>query len=126
MTRSHKANDPIHNGNAEGAGSAQGDSIPRNFGKHAAHTEPPNRAKKNGGGKANWGRDGDELLDETEFSMHNARRRSNSKGHIDNIMKSKFEVVEAEPVFDESMMSAEHADQAETASSTSESTDKST
>lgn len=123
MTRSHKANDPIHNGSAEG-GSNQGNDIPKNFGKYSNHTEAPNRAKKNGGGKANWGRDGDEIDDSVEFRMHNARRRSNSKGHIDNILKSKFEVNEADPVFDESMISAERIDQVETASSTSESTDK--
>lgn len=47
MTRSHKANDPVHGVEPQGAQ----DSVPRNFGKHATHTE---RAKKNGGGKANW------------------------------------------------------------------------
>lgn len=51
MTRSHKANDPSH-GVTEPQGAQ--DTVPRNFGKHAAHTDPPNKAKKNGGGKANW------------------------------------------------------------------------
>ena len=50
MTRSHKANDPTHSPDAEGAR----DTLPRNFGKYSAHTEAPNKAKKNGGGKANW------------------------------------------------------------------------
>ncbi|KAF8421952.1 hypothetical protein EV426DRAFT_699441 [Tirmania nivea] len=114
MTRSHKANDPAHGVEAQGAH----DSVPRNFGKYATHTE---RAKKNGGGKANWGRDGDELIDSEEFVIHNARRRSNSKGHIENMfVQSKFEKHEEEPVFDEPVK------RVETASSTSsESSEKS-
>ncbi|KAF8473885.1 hypothetical protein BDZ91DRAFT_712769 [Kalaharituber pfeilii] len=91
MTRSHKANDPIHN--PEISQLVNSSTIPRNFGKHAAHAEPPNKPKKNGGGKANWGRDGDEIIDSVEFTMNNPRRRSNSKSHIeDQYVRSKFEV----------------------------------
>ena len=53
--------------------------------------------------------------------MHNARRRSNSKGHIEDMfVQSKFEEHEEEPVFDELVH------RVETASSTSsESSEKS-
>jgi len=99
MTRSHKANDPVHNGEAQAAQQGAQDPLPRNFGKHASHTDPPNKAKKNGGGKANWGREGDELQDSAEFRMHNPRRRSNSKGHIEDMfVNSKFEEAEEESV----------------------------
>jgi len=119
MTRSHKANDPVHNSEAQGQGAP--DTLPRNFGKHASHTEPPNRAKKNGGGKANWGREGDELIDSREFTMHHARRRSNSKGHIEDMFTSKFEVHEEEP---EPVFGVE-VERIDSASSSSEATDKS-
>lgn len=99
MTRSHKANDPPH-GVPEDQLAAR-DALPRNFGKHAAHVEVPNKAKKNGGGKANWGRDGEEVLDEPEFNFNNARRRSNSESH-GGYVRSKFEVAD-EPVFDEAL-----------------------
>ncbi|KAF8453512.1 hypothetical protein BGX38DRAFT_1141551 [Terfezia claveryi] len=111
MTRSHKANDPVHGVEPQGAQ----DSVPRNFGKYAAHTE---RAKKNGGGKANWGRDGDELIDSEEFVMHKARRRSNSKGHIEDMfVQSKFEEHEEEPVFHEPVQRVETASSASSESS---------
>jgi len=114
MTRSHKANAPIHS-NVEGAENP----LPRNFGKHANHTEGPNRAKKGGAGKANWGRDGDEIEDTEEFKIHNARRRSNSKGNLDHLV-SKFDSNEEQPLFDESMLR-----RVDTASSTnSESSEK--
>lgn len=47
---------------------------------------------------------GDELIDH-DFNFHNARRRSNSSSlssHIENF-KTKFEVNEPEPVFEEEM-----------------------
>lgn len=104
MTRSHKANDPVHGAEPQGAQ----DSVPRNFGKYATHSE---RAKKNGGGKANWGCDGDELIDSDEFTMHKTRRRSNSKGHIEDMfVRSKFE---------DERLSDELVERVETASSTS-------
>jgi len=113
MTRSHKANDPIHGAEPQGAQ----DAVPRNFGKYSTHSE---RAKKNGGGKANWGRDGDELIDNEEFKAYNTRRRSNSKGHIEDMfVVSKFEENEEEP-FDEVVRRVET-----TGSTSSEATDKS-
>lgn len=113
MTRSHKANDPVHGAEPQGAQ----DTVPKNFGKYSNHQE---RAKKNGGGKANWGRDGDELIDSDEFASYRTRRRSNSKGHIEDMfVVSKFEENEEEP-------SDEVIRRVETASSTSsETTDKS-
>lgn len=98
MTRTQKANAPAHS-NVEGAENP----LPRNFGKYSNHTEGPNRAKKGGAGKANWGRDGDEIEDSEEFKIHNARRRSNSKGHLDHLV-SKFEEEEEQPAFDERML----------------------
>jgi len=119
MTRSHKANDPIHSAEPQVAQ----ETLPKNFGKHASHTEAPNRAKKNGGGKANWGRDGDEIIDSVEFSMHNSRRRSNSKGHIeDQFVMSKYEEAE----YDEDEVFGEKVNRVDTSSTTSsESTEKS-
>jgi hypothetical protein len=125
MTRSHKANDPPHGASEDLLASR--DALPRNFGKHAAHVEVPNKAKKNGGGKANWGRDGDEVIDEPEFNFNNARRRSNSESH-GGYIRSKFEVSD-EPVFDEAL--AEQMSRAadahvdvETASNDSQASDK--
>jgi len=122
MTRSHKANDPIRNAEVP---APNGDELPRNFGKHASHSD---KAKKNGGGKANWGREGDELMDQEEFNMAKARRRSNSKGHIeDQFVRSKFEAREDEPVFPEEAHPTVEADTSEletTTTNSSTSTDK--
>jgi len=98
MTRTQKANNPIHS-STEGSENP----LPRNFGKHANHAEGPNRAKKGGAGKANWGRDGDEINDTEEFRIHNARRRSNSKGVLD-YMVSKYEIDDEQPAFDDAML----------------------
>ncbi|CRK40843.1 hypothetical protein BN1723_004954 [Verticillium longisporum] len=60
--------------------------------------------KKSGGGKANWGNAGDEIVDE-DFSFANPRRRSNSTGYANQLLsfRTKFDVNEPEPVFEESL-----------------------
>lgn len=54
------------------------------------------------------GRDGDELQDLTDgYNAFKARRRSNSMGHIeDQFVKSKFDIVEDEPAFNEKLHGA--------------------
>ncbi|KAK9447535.1 uncharacterized protein V1518DRAFT_421254, partial [Limtongia smithiae] len=58
--------------------------VPRLFGKAASSTDrPPFQPKKNGAGRGNWGKEGDEI-DELEkdydfhFNSQLQRRRSNS------------------------------------------------
>ncbi|CAH0026466.1 unnamed protein product, partial [Clonostachys rhizophaga] len=103
MTRSHKANDRDHKGIAEGTASPV-DHLPRFFAKHGYADVDPKKIKKDGGGKGNWGGFGDEVMDEG-FSFTNARRRSNSSSFSHHVsdFKTKFEVNEAEPVFEESL-----------------------
>lgn len=50
------------------------------------------------------GNPGDEVLDD-QFNFSNARRRSNSSGYANNLQdfKTKFELNEVEPVFEEHM-----------------------
>ncbi|KAB5535103.1 hypothetical protein GE09DRAFT_1063196 [Coniochaeta sp. 2T2.1] len=103
MTRSHKFNDKDHAGLADGT-AAPSEHLPRFFAKHGHAGEAPNKTKKNGGGKGNWGNVGDEVID-GGFNMANARRRSNSSSFTTDpaSLKSKFEVNDLEPVFDESL-----------------------
>jgi len=134
MTRTHKFNDRDHRAEAEGLPHLA--FLPKYFGKNGFGGDP-NRFKKNGGGKANWGNAGEEIADQGNFHMFHARRRSN--GNILDLSEfvTKFDVNEPEPVFDENLHGpivteadaegVEHADGAEltkseTASSTSSST----
>ncbi|KAK1760615.1 ATPase-stabilizing factor 15 kDa protein [Echria macrotheca] len=123
MTRSHKFNDKDHAGLADGTVLPQ-EHLPKFFAKHGFADADPKKTKKNGGGKGNWGNAGEEVIDEP-FNFTNARRRSNSSSlssHIDNL-KTKFEVNEPEPVFEESIHGpeSEHGDEdlAKTESSSS-------
>jgi hypothetical protein len=103
MTRSHKANDRDHKGIAEGT-ALPVENLPRFFAKSGYADVDPKKIKKDGGGKGNWGGFGEEVIDE-DFSFTNARRRSNSSSishHISDF-KTKFEVNEPEPVFEESV-----------------------
>jgi hypothetical protein len=102
MTRSHKFNDKDHAGLAEGTVLPQ-DNLPKYFAKSGFADADPKKTKKNGGGRANWGNVGDEVVDQ-DFNFTNARRRSNSSsvGSLDTF-KTKFEVNEPEPVFEENM-----------------------
>ncbi|KAI1438472.1 hypothetical protein GGR50DRAFT_433587 [Xylaria sp. CBS 124048] len=110
MTRSHKHNDKDHAGLAEGTVSPH-DNLPKFFAKNGFEGVDPKKTKKNGAGKGNWGGIGEEVVDEQpNFSFNNARRRSNSSGYAHlNDFKTKFEINEPEPVFEESI----HGPQAE-------------
>jgi len=67
----------------------------------AGHGTAPQKAKKNGGGKSNWGEPFEEVLD-GEFNFAKIRRRSNSSSNHDlSHFKTKFDVNETEPVFEE-------------------------
>lgn len=111
MTRSHKFNDKDHAGLADGT-AAPSEHLPRYFAKHGHVNEDPKKTKKNGGGKGNWGNAGEEVVDEP-FNFANARRRSNSSGYANNLsdFKTKFEVNEPDPVFEESIHGPEDEDQ---------------
>ncbi|KAF4486782.1 hypothetical protein CGGC5_v006084 [Colletotrichum fructicola Nara gc5] len=103
MTRSHKYNDRDHAALADGTASPQ-EHLPRYFAKHGHEGVDPKKVKKNGGGRSNWGNAGEEVVDE-DFRFTNARRRTNSSGYADNLsaFKTKFDVNEPEPVFEESI-----------------------
>jgi hypothetical protein len=103
MTRSHKYNDRY---NGEGGGSPDNEYfLPRYFAKSGHVDADPKKTKKDGGGKGNWGHAGDEVEDISGVNMVNARRRSNSSSQIKiaKDFKTKFEAIEPEPVFEESM-----------------------
>ncbi|KYK60687.1 STF2-like protein [Drechmeria coniospora] len=103
LTRSHKANDRDHKGLADGS-AAPSEHLPRFFAKHGYADVDPKKVKKDGGGKGNWGSFGEEVMDE-EFRFTNARRRSNSSSvsHSMGDFKTKFDVNEHDPVFEESV-----------------------
>ncbi|PVH98522.1 hypothetical protein DM02DRAFT_530963, partial [Periconia macrospinosa] len=120
VTRSHKYTDRDHSGLADGT-AAQEEHLPRFFAKSGHPGEDPTKVKKNGAGKGNWGREGDEIA-EMGFNMANARRRSNSSTFTAKDFKTKFETVEPEPVFEEELhgpMGAELDKQSTTSSSKS-------
>ncbi|KAK4237427.1 ATPase-stabilizing factor 15 kDa protein [Achaetomium macrosporum] len=114
VTRSHKFNDKDHSGLADGTG----EHIPKFFAKHGFPDADPKKTKKNGAGKANWGNAGDEAIDQ-DFNFANPRRRSNSSSLSSNLdnLKTKFEVNEPEPVFEESMGPEEEEEKMESSSS---------
>ncbi|KAF2266602.1 hypothetical protein CC78DRAFT_531408 [Lojkania enalia] len=99
MTRSHKWTDRDHAGIADGTAEREV-HLPRYFAKSGHPGEDPTKTKKNGGGKGNWGREGDEVED-FNYNMANPRRRSNSSSHVITDFKTKFETIEPEPVFEE-------------------------
>lgn len=101
MTRSHKLNDRDHAALAGGTASAE-EHLPRYFAKAGHIDADPKKTKKNGGGRGNWGVDGEEIQDEG-FNLANARRRSNSSSYAAGLkdFKTKFEQREADPVFEE-------------------------
>lgn len=101
MTRSHKFTDRDHAGLADGSAEAE-EHLPRYFAKSGHVNEDPTKTKKNGGGRGNWGREGDEIEDYS-YNMANPRRRSNSSTHVIKDFKTKFETVEPEPVFEEEL-----------------------
>jgi hypothetical protein len=109
MTRSHKANDRDHKGIAEGTISPT-ETVPRFFGKSGFADVDPKKVKKDGSGRGNWGTVNDDIAGE-QFTFTNTRRRSNSSSfsHITDF-KTKFEVNEPEPVFEESLHGPEEED----------------
>ncbi|KAL8418589.1 hypothetical protein RB594_001985 [Gaeumannomyces avenae] len=110
MTRSHKANDRNHAALANGTALPE-EHVPKYFAKHGFTDAEPKKIKKNGGGKANWGTTGDDIMDEN-FNFANARRRSNSSSYTSGLhdFKTKFDVNEQEPVFEESLHGPEAED----------------
>ncbi|KAF5856651.1 hypothetical protein ETB97_007073 [Aspergillus alliaceus] len=76
--------------------------IPRYFAKSGPVDTDPRKTKKDGGGKRNWGRSGDEVHD-YEYTFTNARRHSNSSTQGIADFKTKFETADQEPVFEESV-----------------------
>ncbi|KAI0842677.1 hypothetical protein F5Y06DRAFT_292614 [Hypoxylon sp. FL0890] len=127
VTRSHKFNDKDHSNHHEGIGAHHHEAPPRFFAKHGFVGTDPKKSKKNGGGKANWGPAGQEVIDE-DFNFVNARRPSNSSlsNSIENF-KTKFEVNEPEPVFEEHLHGPEDENalaKSETSSSTGSTLDE--
>ncbi|KAL1612276.1 hypothetical protein SLS60_000500 [Paraconiothyrium brasiliense] len=101
VTRSHKYTDRDHAGLADGSAHPE-EHLPRYFAKSGHANEDPNKTKKNGGGKGNWGQAGDEVED-MSYNIANARRRSNSSTNPIRDFKTKFETIEPEPVFEEEL-----------------------
>jgi hypothetical protein len=138
VTRSHKFNDRDHTGLAAGTAAPE-EHLPRYFAKNGHIDADPKKVKKNGGGKGNWyahtqhpvfnhiadsfnrGHDGEEIQDEN-FRLANARRRSNSSSYAAGLkdFKTKFETVENDPQFNEAVHGAlpEEEEEYETASRT--------
>jgi len=106
MTRSHKFGDKDHAGLADGTVAPQ-EHLPKFFAKNGFADADPKKTKKNGGGRGNWGNAGEEVVDEPSFNFANARRRSNSSSiSSQDHFKTKWEVNEPEPVFEESLHGA--------------------
>jgi len=102
MTRTQKANDRDHVGLSEGTADAS-EHLPRYFAKSGHIGEAPNKLKKEGGGRANWGHPGEEAHD-VGFNFASARRRSNSSAHkILADFTTKFETPEEDPFFEDHM-----------------------
>ncbi|KAI9678117.1 MAG: hypothetical protein M1817_006061 [Caeruleum heppii] len=103
VTRSHKLNDRDHVGLADGSAAPE-EHLPRYFAKAGHIDADRNKTKKDGGGKGNWGRSGDEIQDYA-YNLHNPRRRSNSSSHGPGLkdFKTKFETLDQEPVFEEEL-----------------------
>ncbi|CAK7232702.1 hypothetical protein SBRCBS47491_008361 [Sporothrix bragantina] len=100
MTRSHKFNDRPRGEMAESY--SPDDNMPKFFAKNGFADTDPKKTKKNGNGKGNWGGMGEEVVDQT-FNFANPRRRSNSSSMTTDIrnFKTKFDVNETDPVFEE-------------------------
>ncbi|ATY59731.1 F1F0-ATP synthase regulatory factor Stf2 [Cordyceps militaris] len=103
VTRSHKANDRDHKGIAEGT-ALPVEHLPRYFAKSGYADVDPKKIKKDGAGKGNWGTLHEDIADE-DFTFTNTRRRSNSStiSHHGKEFRTKFEVIDSEPVFEESV-----------------------
>ncbi|KAL2863025.1 uncharacterized protein BJX67DRAFT_364591 [Aspergillus lucknowensis] len=100
MTRSHKVNDRDHS--AQNGVNNPHEHLPRYFAKSGPVDADPRKTKKNGGGKGNWGRSGEEVQD-YEYTFMNTRRHSNSSLQGMSGFKTKFETIDPEPVFEEGL-----------------------
>lgn len=82
MTRTNKWNE--HKSNEE----------PRWFSHNGNYLENPNKVKKEGAGKNNWGQPGDELLDDEEltFLKPTSRRNSNHSQNEEELNEVNEEV----------------------------------
>ncbi|CAG8960146.1 hypothetical protein HYFRA_00010625 [Hymenoscyphus fraxineus] len=107
MGKTHKMNDRDHAGLADGT-ALPIEHLPRYFAKSGHADADPKKSKKNGAGKGGWGVSGEEVQDEG-FNLNNARRRSNSSSYTAGLkdFKTKFEHIEADPVFEEDIHGAE-------------------
>ncbi|RMZ83892.1 hypothetical protein DV737_g1444, partial [Chaetothyriales sp. CBS 132003] len=101
VTRSNKANDRNHAGIADGSALPE-ERLPRYFAKSGNVDADPSSVKKAGAGRGNWGKQGDEAQD-YGYNFANARRRSNSSTQVLDDFKTKFEMNEADPVFEEEL-----------------------
>lgn len=119
MTRSHKANDRDHRVIAADGSTVQ--NMPKFFSKNGFADVDPKKVKKDGGGKGNWygtllTHDAHDMLtytnnrgtfdddvEQSSFTFAHNRRRSNSFSHQAGELKTKYEVNEMDPVFDESL-----------------------
>ncbi|OOF97700.1 hypothetical protein ASPCADRAFT_2777 [Aspergillus carbonarius ITEM 5010] len=101
VTRSHKINDQDHVLPQEGAAFPH-EHLPRYFAKSGPVDADPRKTKKDGGGKRNWGRSGDEVQD-YGYNFTNTRRHSNSSAQGIADFTTKFEAIEPEPVFEENL-----------------------
>jgi len=95
MTRTHKVTDRDHVGLANGTVAPE-EHLPRYFGKSGYADTNPASAKKQGGGKGNWGQPGLSELEDYAYNMTKPRRRTNSTsaaaGH--SALKTKFEALD--------------------------------
>jgi len=101
MTRTNKGNDRNHSGIADGTALPE-ERLPRYFAKSGHVDADPKSVKKQGGGKGNWGRDGEESQD-YGYNFTNNRRRSNSSTQALGDFKTKFEGLDTDPVFEEEL-----------------------
>lgn len=101
MTRTNKGNDRNHTGLADGTAGPE-DHLPRYFAKSGHVDMDPKKIKKEGSGGRNWGRHGEEVRD-YDFKFTNQRRRSNSSTQALSDFKTKFETIERDPDYDESV-----------------------
>ena len=99
MTRTHKSNDRDHVGLANGTAAPE-EHLPRYFAKSGYAGDNPGSTKKQGGGKGNWGREGESELEDYDYNMAKPRRRTNSStvaaGHSG--LKTKFEAIDPEVI----------------------------
>jgi len=103
MTRTRKSNDVPHQ-HPEAGQPFIDHNIPKYFGKNGFTDQAPDKVKKSGAGRGNWGQFGGEMEDLADYRQFNKpRRRSNSMSHVDNI-PSKFEYNEEDPVFEEEVV----------------------